>query len=487
MLLHLAVSFAAAAFAATPPPPAVTPPPLPDFKTSVDYRAWYDQQVAYAKADNAADAYGIFLFAKKGDALEQLIPDSNSKAGKQLRNLMMHPQPWVPKDNPEFAEWCESVDSKLHTAFEAGVGRAHMGPRPTSAQVLLAEIAPPRLDLGRVAGQMEIARGWRVSGNTFYTDNLVNALKHNIIFAEHIGESMGVEEQLFASGHRLMVYTQLKGVLRSRTTELDVCRDLRTALDEVDTTPVTLYLQRSLYFQEAAALQLLQHLCTEYEAEPKLHAQPQERTVLAYFESRFTDPKRRPAGWEKLKDVDGAAAAAAIHEYYESMRAVLAAPTGDVNARTEAITAKLLEKNAALEAVVMPVDMLVNSVLQTEAQRRMARLFLEMATVFKWPASMDELNFPRKAECRIDPFSGQDFHLRVVGPRAGLYSVGPDGKDDGGEDLKDIGYFATVPLDAGAQPPADPAGGTGAAPNTNGAPQNDPSRTTAPAGANSNG
>lgn len=462
-----------AALVAAEPPPPVTPPPVPDFKTLVDYRAWYNAQIAVAKANNAGDSYGSFLFAKKGDPVELLVPNPKSKVGKQLYNLMKHPRPWSSSDNPELAEWCERVEAQFMNAFNEGVKRPHLAPRPTSDIVLLSEIKPPRLELARAVGQVMLARGWRVEGHAFYTDNIINALRDNLIFANHVAEVPGIETQLFASAHHRAVYSQFRGALRSRTTDLEVFRDLRQALDAADTVPVTTYFQRDLYFEEAAALQLLQHLYTSYEEnDKKIRRLPQDRTVEAFFMSRFPDASKRPRGWDTLKEMPGPDMAQRVHGYYEDMRGVLASPPADLRARLDEIEAKYLKDKPAMELLVTPVDLLTTSILETEAERRMARLYLEMATTYKdaqkWPESIDQLNFPRLAECRIDPFTGKDFLMHPVQTRYALYSVGADGKDDGCDEGKDLVFFATVPLDETVE--AAPPGAIPATADSNGAP-----------------
>ena len=72
MMTTLAMAVLVSAVAVAPPP--MTPPPQPDFKQPVNYRAWYDEQVAPGRAVNALDMYGVFLYAPKEDPLHELAP-----------------------------------------------------------------------------------------------------------------------------------------------------------------------------------------------------------------------------------------------------------------------------------------------------------------------------------------------------------------------------------------------------------------------------
>jgi hypothetical protein len=75
-------------------------------------------------------------------------------------------------------------------------------------------------------------------------------------------------------------------------------------------------------------------------------------------------------------------------------------------------------------------------VARTEAWRRATQLLYALhcdhARTGHWPAKLSDLrSMPRL--CRTDPFSGKDFvyHVTIDGPL--LYSVGMNGKDDGGK------------------------------------------------------
>lgn len=74
---------------------------------------------------------------------------------------------------------------------------------------------------------------------------------------------------------------------------------------------------------------------------------------------------------------------------------------------------------------------------EMQARVRLARLGLAIQEYRGargvWPASLAELSSPSAPEAAIDPFTGQPLHYRQQDGGVLLYSVGPDGQDDGGK------------------------------------------------------
>ena len=84
------------------------------------------------------------------------------------------------------------------------------------------------------------------------------------------------------------------------------------------------------------------------------------------------------------------------------------------------------------------------------------------ATAYKakngaYPASMDALTPDYIAEIPVDPFDGKPLRMAAVDGGLVLYSVGPDGKDDGGAEEKDITFVLGSAYDERRLQPAKEA------------------------------
>lgn len=100
-----------------------------------------------------------------------------------------------------------------------------------------------------------------------------------------------------------------------------------------------------------------------------------------------------------------------------------------------------------VEIFIPPLSMVAQRYWETRTRRRLMIAHLLLREYYlregRYPASLDELNLQ---ELAIDPFSGRPLIYRRTGDRYQLYSVGSDGKDDGGHNPEP---------GPGAEPPRD--------------------------------
>jgi hypothetical protein len=431
--------------------PEIQPPPMPDFKQPVDYLAWYDAQLKYAAGDNALDMYWDFLYGNDMGAAPTNAPTAESKAADQLYALLESPEPWFPDQRQELAQWTARIEAHYLAPLAAASSRKFYAMRREPDLKLLADIKTPALINGRAIGQMMFARAWRVINKTIYTDRLLDAARNNLMFARHMSFGGTLDEQFFALGHRAFVYEQLRSALPSNIYTLEFWKSMLEVLDQFDDRPATDSYARSLYFAEASALQLLQHFCTEVDSNGVISVAPRvsSSAVEAFYSDKSGRARFRPPGTNLLAGSNPVELARTIHEYYESMRALLKeSNVPDLTRKVRAIERETLGANPALESMVAPLGLTIQSVYSIEASRRMTRLYLNMAIMFKttdqWPMTLDEVKAPDLATLRIDPFTGRDFLIQPMGTRTALYSVGPNGVDDGAEPGKDIVYWAMV-------------------------------------------
>ncbi len=432
--------------------PSITAPPAPDFRQQVDYLKWYQEQMHYAQSDNAADAYGVFLYGEGKDK-PKIVLSPRSESGKQLHTLLTNPEPWQPREKRFLAKWVADTEATYRKPFMKGAKARFFANRIDGAKSI-ADLHAPNLANGRAVGQMMLVWAWGIIDNTIDTNNLVAALYANLMFANHMSCELLMDEHFFAIGHRTSIYDHLAQTLNSRVHTTGFWKKTLDLLSNYDNIPITHYYAGSLYFAEALAYDRLQSFCTTIvDGKPTLSPKINAAVVEQYFAAHTgAGLPPTPAGAAKLAKADPIVMARAIHEYYQLMRNLLANPyASDLQEKTKAINNLTIRSHPGLDALITPIDMVVDSAFRAEARRRTTHLFVMMAIKFKetgeWPTSFDDLKPAPIEHLRRDPFTGQDLLFHRLGPRALIYSVGPDGNDDGGNAYKDITCWAIVPPD----------------------------------------
>ncbi len=422
----------------------IKPPPLPDFKTPVDYTAWYFEEFAPKSESSALPIYEPLLFGPEAKSLKL---DAKAAARDQAFEIMGNPQEWRTTEKPELAAWIQTVEKKYKQPFMDASKKKDMPVRRINNLKFLYDRPIARFVNGRAIGQMMFARAWRADGNIFKTEYLIDAAQSNLAFADHLGRLPSLEEQFFSSGHRITTYTQVLTALRSFMHRIHVWDEIIAAFDQFDSVPVTKIYARSLYFAEAAALQQLQHFCMDGNSAAKPAINPE--TVKRFYETPDRKLKGVSPACSSLASADPMVLAKAIHEYYEQMRQLLGKPFV-INLKDEIAR---IEKNHwegidGMECLVPRIGFAVQTFFRTEALRRGSRLFLEKSMHYKrtglWPRQLDELKNPAVAFCRIDPYTGKDFLLRPAGDVEVVYSVGVDGVDDKANTKTDVIVWANV-------------------------------------------
>jgi hypothetical protein len=430
--------------------PDPKPVPFPNFQTPVDYIAWFDEALNYAAEDNALTRYGVFLYGRDETDAKFLEPLPDTFAAKDLAALLESPGHWYPDEKRGLNHWLHDLDRRFTHVVLGAKEHNYYATRRSPSLDLLADLQSPALGNARSIGRMLVARAWRVVDDTIDADLLTEAVEANLMFARHFGQGVTLEEQLFAAGQRDCVYDVIRTSLNSPIHTAHQWKEVLQLLEKYDDRQISLDLARSLYFAEASALQLLQYLCTTVDTNGTAAVAPKFNmdVVQRYTARRYPSGRFIPPGTNELADTDPMAMAKTIHEYYEGMRSLL---RQRVVMDLPAKAAELDQRIAAQPGsglLVTPIGLTVQSSFRTEAKRRLAYLFLNMAVDFKftgaWPDSFDKLGGRRVAESRADPFSGEDMRLQALSVVYVPYSVGPDGVDDGGNNKADILYWGRV-------------------------------------------
>ncbi len=425
----------------------IEPPPMPDFMTPVDYVGWYYAQFAPTSDSDALPLYEPILFDPK---LKSLSVNPRSKAGAELFEILGNPQDWKVTDKPQLASWVNKLEKQYRQPFLDAASKKQMSVRKLPGMEFLHDRPTSNFVNGRAIGQMMFARAWRVEGKQVFTDHLVEATKANLAYAMHLGNLPSLDEQFFAAGHDNMIYTQVLTALRSFVHRQHVWDEISEAFDQFDSVPATQRFARSLYFDEASALQQLQHFCMEG-ADKVSNATPKidQAVVDKFYAAPFRLKEKAPAACGNLASADPVQLATDIHNYYEQMRTLLG-KTFVTNLKDEIarIEKEHYEGKPGMDCLVRPVGFAVQASFRSEALRRASRLFLEKALDYKrsgvWPRSIDELKNPVVATCRIDPYSGKDLLCRPNQGVEAVYSVGVDGVDDKADGKKDIIIWTRV-------------------------------------------
>ncbi len=444
LVICLTVSFASSVFGQVDP---IKPPPLPDFKTPVDYTAWYFNEFAKESDSSALPLYEPILF---GPSAQSLKLDAKGDALKQMMAVLSNPQEWRTAENPELTAWINRLESKYKNPFMEAASKKDMPVRRLKTLKFLYDRPISRFVNGRAIGQMMLARGWRIDGNVIKTEYLIDAAQSNLAFADHLGRLPSLEEQFFSAGHRNTVYTQIATALRSFMHRIHVWDEIMAAFDRFDSVPVTELFARSLYFAEASALQQLQHFCmtkpvTGDNAKPTID----QDVVNEFYSAASRKRKRMPPGCEKLASADPVILAKAIHEYYEQMRQLLRKPfVANLKDELARIEKKHWEGIDGMKCLVPRIGFAVQTSFRSETLRRGVRLYLERSMHYKrtglWPRTLDEMTHPSIKLCRIDPYTGKDFLMRHGVDGEVVYSVGINGVDDKSNQKKDVVIAAMV-------------------------------------------
>jgi hypothetical protein len=393
------------------------PPPPPDFKTPVDYAAWFERQVirGQSKDDNAADLYAA-IFGQV-DA-EKPAPDgfNGPRTGATPAGSM---EPWDPKKKPEWEAAYQKNKSKIDQFKRAaakpyawwGIRYGNAEPPHTLLQLYTSELAKMRL---LAKGVSENA--WRAENGKLDEAEFVAIQRAILAEARQIERNPSAIAQLVGYAIRWLAYDDLL-----RAAELGALSDkqrsavllLLTARDEAP--PPFAYAMNS---EMALSFDVIQAIAMK--SGGKFGVDGKEGITLK---------GNLPCDAPKARD--------AMKAYYESLAKESAAPYS-----TETITRMSAAEETAksadkfCEMMVPALSRAYELRLRCEALRRGTRLVVEILVYNdknkKWPASLNDLPGEVPKAAKIDPFSEKPFVYRLEDGKPLLYSVAKDGKDDGG-------------------------------------------------------
>lgn len=396
------------------------PPPL-TFDKHVDYIAWYNDFVSEGKSDNAYELY-------KG-----LYPDENGQGGfpqpeeaivKEVRQLATGPV-WTASEHPELAAYLKQCAPYLQSLKEATERPHYWQPVPSDTETLF-EVAMPILPSSRECCRAMLAQSWmrRSSQATHMIETWRDLLQH----ADHLKQGDWLISNLVSAAVCSYVYQAATAAVHEGVLGRGDFVPAFKTLEAYDKPPT--HLSRPYLIEWAHALQVLQFLFPKGSFSLANAASLEKTTqVDVAFATAFSDPRRT---------------ATLIDHHYGGLAEIASRPPGLENVRRftrfEDESQDSNKNNAFCSLFLGSLARSYQGMARNEAQRRGTLLTLALHAHHtrhgKWPDSLKKID--RKLGLKDlkklwkDPFSGKYFKYKLKDGQPLLYSVGFDGKDDGG-------------------------------------------------------
>ncbi len=396
-------------------------PPQLTFEKHVDYAAWVNDLVSRGKAELSPDPYeGLYPGSPSGG-----MPGFEGVVREQFDKY--HYRVWKAEDYPELAAYIKTCSPYLDILDQAVKRKDFWLPVRKGWTGTMPH--PIFLGTGR-ASRALIARAWMKQ------DQQANALTHahkNVLrLAEHLQQTGQLIGNMVGIIARPMVYDSLASALEHGIIKPENAASVYRRIHKYD--PRSPDWDLIIQVEWAYQLDVLQNMCPDgkYNAEhwkgmaetdlvddgariAKLAATSDPREATAALDQHFTDLRQAVAGSPRLrKSTELSRIAKDAKQRYQ------------VNVYVEMLLSDL---SGSYERAVM-----------TESHRRGTLLTLALHAHYakhgKWPESLKKidkkLGFKALKTLRRDPFTGKSFKYELKDGQPLLYSVGYDGKDDGG-------------------------------------------------------
>ena len=412
----------------------------PDFRTPVDYFAWYRDLAVAKPKDNAYDAYAWFM----------PTPWAPAPAGApwpEFRNMFSNratrgdPAPWAPDDHPEWESSNREARHVLAQFRDAARYQNYAMPPvirddelegPTPEEPLLFSLLLPQLGLHRDLVKAALADAWRTEDGHVSSKRMIDAMETTLRGAGHMDQGLTLIEDLVATAERALVQENARWALQRGVFSGDqLVRALDTLqrLDRNDDDPV-----RYLRGEHAAMMDV-----TQYVFGP-LHADSGPRVNRARLESVANTSGSvdgQGGRLSALRDDDARATVEAVTAHYRELAEQMRIGYPEYRrADISAVTARYLHATPLTEEFLPNLSRMHQLRARAEASRRATQLAMAVH-IFEeerghFPQSLDELPEEYDQQMRIDPFTGEPFGYRVDESGPTIYTAGENGIDDGG-------------------------------------------------------
>ncbi|OWY72134.1 hypothetical protein B7486_04195 [cyanobacterium TDX16] len=426
---------------AGPPEIADRPPPL-TFDEHVDYVGWYNEFVRRGR-DEKDNAYPLYLKLCPDKDGKGGFPKPEGKAAEQFEKAIG--RVWTKEEFPELAEYLNDLQPAIVRFREATRKQAFWEPAGPDV-ISTLEIAIPAAVNGQQAVKAWNVQLWEMDSRS--SKHIRAFCTSALRFASHIEQNSTTINGLIAMQSRNLAYSQLLSGLDDRIFNPNEAKALLRLCQKLDRGNYSL--ERCWLVEWAFCLDGIQLFWLKEARDPKLSKKAKSLLDMAGVsdsETRKTPP-----------NLESTAEFADMHfrELVSTARLHGSSRLGvDLVRDIEDRAAQSIRKNLALRPFIAKLHRASELTLRVRAFRQGTLMVLALHVHYakhgKWPKTLKaidpKLGLKGLKKIIIDPYSDKSFIYKLKDGQPLLYSVGVDGKDDGGVHHSKFGDGATGPAD----------------------------------------
>ena len=421
------------------PPPADWPP-MPDFETRFDYDAWVQAHIRgeLDPGENAAELYRR-IYPPAAD-LNAPFPE-HLRAGS-ARQPGQPPQPWKPAEHADWEQAWQRMKETLAGFKQAAARPFYQFPRleqPGESEWMRGLIISRRLSHIPLFQACTLAlseAAWRAPEGRVDAKLFLDTCETRLRAARQLEREPMLISMMVAMDARYLTYEDLRCALHHK---LLSAAERRQALDLLarEDAPLAPY-AHFLATECAAPLELLQAMARREPSQSLTLDPDRYRELAARVEPpRLDGSKPTPPAGDEISGIKPDETAKLLHQHYTQVAEMTRRGYPHVTAKEIAE----LERAAAqrngfvrrfMPAVARGYALRTCCTAERRATRLVVALFVFQDQHDRWPASLAELPREVVSDSGTDPFTGKPFAYELRDGEPLLYTVGPDGKDDGG-------------------------------------------------------
>lgn len=378
-------------------------PPPPNPAAPVDYVKWINEEFGRSANPAAAQKYADAILAYRQDGQKfELTNQSAAKLGTEERLRKTQ-------------EWIDHSRAAIDSLVAAGKADKVFFPWKSESGSML-DVESPDFSTPRRICMALLARARRRAADGALSDGCEDVFAV-LRTSRQIAEQPGMNAYVFGLGTGSLAYLDLLGIISTSTDKLDAAAVLKSlgANDRPVTPP-----RRSILGEKAYFFDVLQRACRDTNGDGKL-----DSVAVPEGVSGKLDPPVTVA--QAVRTFGEVCDAILAFDQVRSAAARTAAGAAHDKLRT---LGELEQVNRDLwggEGMRRTYEALQNGT------RAVLYLHAYKAANGKWPETLKDAMTGAPATQRWDPFSDGELAYKLQGGEPLLYSVGRDGKDDGGK------------------------------------------------------
>ncbi len=401
---------------------------------TVDYIEWYRGLTRTKKGDNALLVYQPLLRPPNNACSRPQTVDSAGDSAKvlaEIEELLTAPRVWRSRDCPLLNAAIERERPKL-AAYLSGAGKPFVVPVPSPDCDGLAYLYLPYLSYVRTTSRLMLVNALRKEKASV---GLAQCIQNVLLHACQLSPLEVTAPVIqYSVSFRLREDTYRFAVLCLRRSLLNGhdLSSLAGSLLHLDNIDLRTRLSSSMAFEEARDYELIQNW---FDVQDQRFSHSKMRKWARHV---YPTPKGALISEAKPQRV-----AKKIAWYWRALYQTFANPENrDLFMNVRDIDRSLASQSAfAAEylgwSMLPPLRYATDAEVWRRGTRVILGLFTWRSTHGTWPKDLDVIHIDRLSVS--DPYApGHRFVYRTQGTTAMLYSVGTDGKDNGGVDGDDI-------------------------------------------------